>query len=194
MPEQTSPSTSATTGPRPALLKLASDPDAVTVRKLWKALTVAERGDALRAAFAADEQGAIHLRAVQALVKAKRSRPQTVAAMNSAKVASELAPGPFDDTTLMDSALVDFHFAHRRPMMGTFLDAAGIPHEDGRLPEDTSTLAPTEESLRSAADRLLSTHPVDDVYVYFLTLGLQDGDTWSPLKGWLRDRAAGSGD
>jgi hypothetical protein len=177
------------TAPRPALQKLAADPDALTVRKLWKALTVAERGDALKAAFAADEQGAIRLRAMQALAKAKRYRPQTVAAMNAAKIATELAPVPIDDTTLIDSALIDFHFAHRRPLMGAFLDAAGIPHEEGRLPEDTSTLSPSAESLRTAADSVVASHPIDDVYVYFLTLSLQDDATWGALKGWLRERA-----
>lgn len=181
---------SISTAPRPALQKLAADPDALTVRKLWKALTVAERTDALKAAFAADEQGAIILRGVQALVKAKKYRPQTVAAMNATKIAGELAPVPLDDTTLIDAALIDFHFAQRRPMMGAFLDALGIPHEEGRLPEDTSSLSPTEESLRTAADTLIASHPVDDVYVYFLTLSLQDPATWGALKGWLRDRSA----
>ena len=175
--------------PRPALQKLAADPGALTVRKLWKALTVPERVDALRAAFAADQQGAISLRAVQALVKAKRYRPQTVAAMNAAKIAAELAPVPIDDTTLIDSALVDYHFAHRRPMMGAFLDALGITHEEGKLPEDTASISPSAEQLRSAADQLVTSHPVDDVYVYFLTLTLQDDATWGALKGWLRDRS-----
>ena len=190
MSEQSSASSSITTAPRAALQKLAADPAALTVRKLWKALTVAERTDALKAAFAADEQGAIHLRAAQALVKAKRYRPQTVAAMNAAKIASELAPVPIDDTTLLDSALVDYHFAHRRPMMGAFLDAAGIPHEEARLPEDTSSLSPTAESLHAAAEKLIGSHPADDVYVYFLTLSLQDDATWGALKGWLKHRSA----
>lgn len=186
MSEQSSATGAA---PRAALQKLAAEPDALTVRKLWKALTVAERTEALRAAFAADEQGAIALRAAQALIKAKRYRPQTVAAMNAAKLAAELAPVPIDDTTLIDSALIDLHFAHRRAMMGAFLDAAGIPHEEGRLPEDTSTLSPTPESLRAAADTLAASYPVDDVYVYFLALSLQDDRTWGALKTWLRERA-----
>jgi hypothetical protein len=187
MPEQSSATGAA---PRAALQKLAAEPDTLTVRKLWKALTVAERTDALRAAFAADEQGAIALRAAQALIKAKRYRPQTVAAMNAAKLATELAPVPIDDTALIDAALIDLHFAHRRPMMGAFLDAAGIPHEDARLPEDTSTLSPSPESLRAAADTLAASYPLDDVYVYFLTLALQDENTWGALKGWLRERPA----
>ena len=185
-----SESSSLSTAPRQALQKLAADPEALTVRKLWKALTVAERGDALRAAFAADEQGAIRLRGAQALVKAKRYRPQTVAAMNTAKIAAELAPVPIDDTTLIDAALIDYHFAHRRPMMSAFLDALGIPHEEGRLPEDTSSLSPGAESLRAAAEKLIASHPADDVYVYFLTLSLQDDATWGALKGWLGERSA----
>ena len=173
---------------RPALAKLAAEHDSITTRKLWKALTVPERTQAILASLASDEQGWIKVRAQGAVVKAKRYRPQTVAAMNAAKLAAELAPVPVDDTALLDASLVDLHFTHRRALMGAFLDAAGIPHEEGRLPEDTSTLSPSADSLRAAADRVASSFPLDDVYVYFLTLLIQDRATWGPLGDWLAAR------
>ena len=176
------------TAVRPALAKLAAEPASLTTRKLWKALSVPERTQALLAALDADEQGWVKLRMQTALVKAKRYRPQTVAAMNAAKLTQELAPVPIDDTALVDAGLVDLHFSHRAPMMGDFLDALGVPHEKGRLPEDTSSIKPTPEQLRAAADRLVASHPVDEVYVYFLTLMLQDGETWGALGSWMAER------
>ena len=181
---------SATSSPalRPALARLAAEHDSVTSRKLWKALTVPERQQALLATLAADEQGWVKARVQGALVKAKRYRPQTVAAMNAQKLASELAPAPVDDAALMDAALVDLHFGHRRALMGAFLDALGVPHEEGRLPEDTSALGITPEKLRAAADRIASSHPPDELYVYFLTLVLQDRATWGALGDWMQER------
>src|SRR3954466_9952100 len=49
------PSTSFT--PRPALAALAAAPTATTIRRLWKALTPAERALGISAALADDENG-----------------------------------------------------------------------------------------------------------------------------------------
>jgi len=186
-PSAASPDFSTTL--RPALAKLAADPDAITSRKLWKALTVPERQQALMATLAADDQGWVKARVQGALVKAKRYRPQTVAAMNAMKLAGELAPAPVDDAGLIDAALVDLHFGQRRAMMGAFLDALGVPHEEGRLPEDTSSLGITPEKLHAAADRVAGAQSPDELYVYFLTLVLQDRATWGGLGDWMKSRA-----
>ena len=173
---------------RPALAKLATEPESLTARKLWKALSVAERTQALEAALAADEQGVATVRVQSALIKGKKYRPQTVTAMNRKKLAMELAPVPVDDSYLIDSALIDFHFAHRRPMMAAFLDHLGIPHEEGRLGEDVAEHLPTPERLRAAADALVTRFPPDELYTYFLTLVLQDRQTWGALGEWMAAR------
>ena len=186
MTDQTS-----TTALRPALAKLAAEPESLTTRKLWKALTVVERTQALEAALAADEQGVATVRVQSALIKGKKYRPQTVAAMNRKKLATELAPVPVDDTYLIDSALIDFHFAHRRPMMAAFLDHLGIPHEDGRLGENVADHLPTPERLRAAADALAPRFVPDELFTYFLTLLLQDRATWGALGEWMKERGQG---
>ena len=181
---------SSATALRPALAKLAAEPEGLTTRKLWKALTVAERTQALEAALDADEQGVTTVRVQSALVKGKKYRPQTVGGMNRKKLAAELAPVPLDDSFLIDSALIDYHFAHHRPVMTAFLDQLGIPHEEGRLGEDVAQHLPTPDRLRTAADAIAGQFPPDELHVYFLTLVLQDRATWGELGGWMKDRTA----
>ena len=40
--------------------------------------------------------------------------------------------------------LVAYHLAHQRPMMGRFLDALGIAHEDGLIADETVTPPPQD--------------------------------------------------
>ena len=47
----------------------------------------------------------------------------------------------------------------------------------------------TPEQLQTAADEVASRFPIDEVVTYFLTLLLQDAETWSGTIGWLEGRA-----
>jgi hypothetical protein len=67
-------------------------------------------------------------------------------------------------------------------MMGAFLDALGIKHENGLIEED-SPKAPAPDTLAAAADHLAATFPRADVGRYFWTLLWQDPDTWGGLQG-----------
>ena len=46
--------------------------------------------------------------------------------------------------------LVAYHLAHQRPMMGAFLDALGISHEDGIIAEE-DVKPPSADALKKAA-------------------------------------------
>ena len=182
-----------TTSLRPALAALAAAPTTTTVRKLWKALTHEERAAAVTAALADDENGWVRTTTRGAVASALKFRPQTVATWPRQKLVAEAARLPIDDVSLLSAYLVDLHMGARRPMMRTFLDALGVKHDDGRI--DSESSGPIElspERLRAAADDLVRLYPADEVVTYFLTLLLQDPQTWGPAMAWLESLGAGS--
>jgi hypothetical protein len=180
-----------TTSLRPALAALAAAPKSTTVRKLWKALSPEERVAAITAALADDENGWVKTTTRVAVASAIKFRPQTVATWPRQKLVTEAARVPIDDVQLLSAFLVDLHLGTRRPMMAAFLDAVGVKHDGGRI--DTEASGPIEvtpERLRTAADDLASRYPLDEVVTYFLTLLLQDAETWGGTIGWLESLGA----
>jgi hypothetical protein len=179
-----------TTTLRPALAALAAAPRSTTIRKLWKALTPEERATAVTAALADDENGWVKTTTRTAVAGALKFRPQTVATWPKQKLISEAVRLPIDDVPLLSAFLVDLHLGARRPMMAAFLDAVGVKHDDGRI--DTEASGPIEvapEKLYAAADEIAQRFPVDEAVTYFLTLLLQDFDTWKDAIGWLENHA-----
>lgn len=174
---------------RPALATLAGAPRSTTIRKLWKALTPDERTLAVTAALDDDENGWVKTTTRTAIATALKFRPQIVATWPRQKLVGEAVRLPLDDVQLLSAYLVDLHLGHRRPMMAAFLDAVGVPHQDGRL--DTESQVPvqvTPEQVQSAADQLLASYPEDEIATYFLTLVLQDFETWKGTVPWLEGR------
>jgi hypothetical protein len=177
------------TPPRPALAALAADPASTTIRRLWKALTPEERTLAITAALADDENGWVKTTTRGAVASALKFRPQTVGTWPRAKLVSEAARLPLDDVQLLSAYLVDLHLGHRRAMMGAFLDALGIPNENGRIDSETTEVPPQEAArVSAAADVVAARYPADEVVTYFLTLLLQDPATWRGLTEWLGAR------
>lgn len=175
---------------RPSLAALAAEPKSTTIRRLWKALTPDERTAAVSASLADDENGWVKTTTRGAIAGALKFRPQTVATWPRQKMIAEAARLPLDDAQLLSAYLVDLHLGTRRPMMAAFLDAVGVPHENGRI--DTEASGPIEvspEKLSAAADELARQFPADEVVTYFLTLLLQDAETWDGAIGWLESRA-----
>ena len=87
-------------------------------------------------------------------------------------------------TTLPDAlaarALILYHLAEQRPMMGAFLDGLGIGHEEGLIKEDE--VKPDAAKLGPAAADLATKFAADDVSLYLNTLLCQDPETWGGLK------------
>lgn len=177
---------------RPALAALAGAPTSTTVRKLWKALSGEERSQAIAAALADDPEGWVKNTTRAAVAKALRFRPQTVSTWPRQKLLTEAARLPLDDLQLLSAYIVDLHLGHRRPMMRTFLDALGIPNDEGRIDSESVEVPPQEPArVMAAADTIAATYPADEVATYFLTLLLQDAGVWDGVTGWL-ERAAGN--
>jgi len=176
---------------RPALAALAATPKTTSIRKLWKALTPEERAAAITASMADDENGWVKNTTRATVAGAIKFRPQTVATWPRQKLISEAARLPIDDVSLLSAFLVDLHLGTRRAMMATFLDAVGVKHDAGRIDtEATGPVVVDPDRLRDAADDLARLYPVDEVVTYFLTLLLQDPETWGGTIGWLESLAA----
>ena len=65
-------------------------------------------------------------------------------------------------------------------MLGAFLDALGIAHENGVLKADEPK-APEPGQLQAAVAALRAAYPKEDVDLYFQTLLVQDAETWGGL-------------
>jgi hypothetical protein len=82
--------------------------------------------------------------------------------------------------TMAARALILYHLAEQRPMMGAFLDALGIAHKEGLIEEDS--VKPDAKKLAPAAAALEKSFPAEDVSLYLNTLLCQDPETWGELK------------
>jgi hypothetical protein len=152
--------------------------------KLWKRIPQERRLEACEAFWR--EEGAVEQQAEALLAVAAhfRFRPKSVRALPLEKRARYLASLPGVPDSVAARVLVAYHLAHQRPMLAAFLDALGIPHENGVLDAEHLT-APPPETLKEAAEKLRAAFPAADVDLYFETLVGQDPETWGGLADLL---------
>jgi hypothetical protein len=134
-------------------------------------------------AFWRDEQAALEqAEAVALIARHIKFRPKSVLGLPVEKKARHLASLAQVSDLLAARLLVAYHLEHQRPMMGAFLDALGIAHQDGLI-KDESPAAPEAATLDKAVATLSAAYPKTDVARYFWTLLWQDPETWSGLQG-----------
>jgi len=139
-------------------------------------------------AFWSDEHG--HEQQVEVIVTLARKlnfRPKSVPALPLERRAKLLAGMDVSDA-VASRALIAYHLAAERPMMGAFLDALNIEHDNGLITAE-EVPAPDKAKLEAGVRTLKSTFPEDAVRLYLHTLVLLDGDTWSDLSGMLDTKA-----
>jgi len=152
-----------------------------TATRVWKHLLPAERKIAAEALFAQPPTEILGT-ALGVLVKARHLRPQAARALPPAEQARILAGVLDPGEPLAASLLVALHLEARRPLLAAFLDAIGLPHEDGVLKEEADTLGPiTAEKARAGVAAVRAAFPPDQVKTYLNTLWLQDPDRWQAL-------------
>jgi hypothetical protein len=155
---------------------------------LWKELPPEKRLVAANA-FWTDEHG--HDQQVEVIVTLARKmnfRPKSVPALPLERRAKLLAGMNDVSDAVASRALIAYHLAAERPMMGAFLDALNIEHDHGLITSEE--LPPPDKTKLAEAVRVLkSTFPADSVRLYLHTLVLLDGDTWSELDGLLEQDA-----
>ena len=110
----------------------------------------------------------------------KKFRPKTVVSLDTDRKARHLASLPSMPDALAGRALILYHLAEQRPMMGAFLDALGIKHENGLIEDDA--LKPDASKIPDAAAQIAAAYPAEHVSLYLNTLLCQDPETWGGLQ------------
>ncbi len=153
----------------------------LTPARLWKRMTSEQRTAAARA-FWLDEQATDdQIQAVLLIAQAKKFRAKTVVSLDEDRKARHLATLPNLPDALAARALVVYHLGEQRRMMGAFLDALGIAHENGVIQEDE--VKPDPARVAPAVQAILQQFPGADVWLYLNTLLCQDPETWRSLNG-----------
>jgi hypothetical protein len=152
----------------------------LTPSRLWKNMTIEQRQRAARAFWEDEDAVNDQVQAAMLIAQQKKFRPKTVISLDTDRKARHLASlGALPDP-IAARALIVYHLAEQRPMMGAFLDALGIAHENGLIQEDG--VAPDAAKMGPAAAQLAGQFPADDVRLYLNTLLCQDPETWAALQ------------
>ena len=140
-----------------------------------------ERRTAAAELFWGDEQSAEQqVEACATIATQMKFRARSVLNLPVEKKTKYLVNLPQVSDAVAARALVNYHLGRQRPMMGEFLDALGVAHEEGLIKDET-VVKPASEKLRAAADQIAAKYPQDDVALYLSTLVSQDPDTWGEL-------------
>jgi len=152
-----------------------------TAVRVWKRLDREDRVAAATRFFAEPAQEVLGS-ALGAIIKARHLRPQVARSLPPDEQARALA-GVLDPGEPVAAALlVALHLGSRRPMLTAFLDAVGLPHEDGILKEEADAIPLDGARLRAGADALKGKFEEPAVRTYLNTLWLQDSDRWAGLE------------
>jgi hypothetical protein len=149
--------------------------------RVWKRLEREERIAAATQFFTEPAQEVLGS-ALGAIIKARHLRPQVARSMPVEEQARALA-GVLDPGEPVAAALlVALHLGGRRPMLTAFLDAAGLPHEEGILKEEADAVALDSARLRAGVAALEKQFDQRQIATYLNTLWLQDPERWAGLQ------------
>ena len=159
---------------------MPQDYSAFRPSRIWKRMPPERRKQAAEL-FWDDEQSAEQqVEACATIATQMKFRAKSVLNLPVEKKTRYLVTLPNVSDAVAARALVNYHLGLQRPMMGEFLDALGVAHEEGLIKED-AVLKPDSEKLRAAAAQISSKYPAEDVSLYLSTLVSQDPDTWGEL-------------
>ncbi len=144
-------------------------------------MTADQRQRAARAFWQDEDATDDQVQAALLIAQQKKFRPKTVVSLDVDRKARHLASMAALPDQLAARALIVYHLAEQRAMMGTFLDALGIKHENGLIEQDD--VKPDAEKLGPAVDKLKAEYPAEDVRLYLETLKCQDPETWGAIDG-----------
>jgi hypothetical protein len=164
--------------------------NALTPSRLWKRMPPALRQQAARAFWMDDEAIDDQVQAVLLIAQQKKFRPKFVMSLDVDRKARHLASLGVLPDAVAARVLIVYHLAEQRPMMGTFLDALGINHEEGLIQDDE--VKPDPEKVGPAAAQIAGQFPPDHVSLYLNTLLCQDPETWGVLEGLPEVGASGA--
>jgi len=133
-----------------------------------------------------ESRGALEM----ALAQDLKFRQQSVRQLSAERVAGRLVrlADALPETVLFQY-LFHLHMGDRRPLMIGFLDAVGLPHDEGALDLPDDFEGPDQDKVESAA-RDLAAAKGHEGLVYLGTLIVADGDFWTGLEPVLKEYAA----
>ena len=150
--------------------------ETLTPSRLWKQMNSAQRLASARAFWADDEAIDDQIQAALLIAQQKKFRPKTVIGLDLDRKSKHLASLASLPDSIAGRVLVLYHLTDQRALMGRFLDALGIAHEDGLIKEDD--VKPDKTKLAPAAAAVAQEFAPDDVRLYLTTLLCQDPETW----------------
>src|SRR5688572_10570358 len=105
---------------------------------LWKQMTDAQRQAAAHAFWTDPQSQMEHIEINALMARRLNFRMKSIQTMAvDRKVKHLMAMGNVSDG-VAGRLLVTYHLSSQRPMMGAFLDALGIAHEEGLIAEDAT--------------------------------------------------------
>src|SRR5258708_25893517 len=152
----------------------------LTPSRMWRQMSPEQRQRAARAFWSDEEATDDQLQAALLIAQQKKFRPKTVIGLDVERKAKHLASIASLPEVLAARALVVYHLADQRPMMGAFLDALGIAHDNGLIKDDSAK--PDAAKIAAAAAQIAKQFPAEDVRLYLTTLLCQDPQTWGALS------------
>ena len=158
--------------------------------QLWKEMSPETRLRAAEAFWRDTDSPDIQVQQMEVVMTLARRlnfRAKSIQSLPVVQKAKHLAHLPDVTDAVAMRALVAYHFADQRPLMGAFLDGLGLAHEDGLITAEEVT-APDRERLAAAltAVRSTGTFQPEDVNLYLRTLASLDGETWSNVDAVLQ--------
>jgi hypothetical protein len=171
---------------------MADAPDIPRPSQLWKQLDPDRKRQAADAFWRDESAANEQAEAIGLIAQRIKFRLKSVITMPVEKKSQYVLSMPAVSEMLAARLLVAYHLAHQRPMMGAFLDALGISHEDGIIAEE-DVKPPAADALKSAASSLAASYPAGDVSLYLSTLVWQDPDTWGALAELPESRSVVGG-
>jgi hypothetical protein len=154
---------------------------ALTPSRLWKRMAPELRQQAARAFWMDDQVIDDQVQAVLLIAQQKKFRPKFVMSLDVDRKARHLASLASLPDAIAARVLIVYHLAEQRPMMGSFLDALGIKHEEGLIQDDA--VKPDPSKVGPAAAHIAGQFPPEHVSLYLNTLLCQDPETWGALEG-----------
>jgi hypothetical protein len=154
---------------------------------LWKSMPSAARIAAAEAFWRDEESPEIqaqHVEVIVSLARRLKFRPKSIQSLPVEKRAKYLAQMLDVSDAVATRALIAYHFAEKRSLMGGFLDALGITHENGLI-ADEQVSAPEAAKLAQAVATLRQNFDPADADLYLHTLVALDPETWGGLDPLL---------
>jgi hypothetical protein len=158
-------------------------PEILTPSRLWKRMTGAQRLASARAFWSDTEAVDDQIQAALLIAQQKKFRPKTVIGLDLDRKSKHLASLASLPDAIAGRVLVLYHLSDQRTLMGRFLDALGIAHENSLIKEED--VKPEPARLAPAVAALAAEFPADDVRLYLTTLLCQDPETWGGLSDIL---------